>query len=481
MSSWEALEHLVIRPERFIYRPTDALGPNIFTLLGKVYQRTDIEIKNARGMCLQCSHFEPLESQREEEEMPCVIYLHGNCGSRVDALESAEVLLPYGITVFAFDFSGSGLSDGDYVSLGHFEKEDVRAVVEHLRGSGRVSTIGLWGRSMGAATSILYASGDPSIAGIVCDSPFASLVQVMHDLVKGYKSWIPKMFVSVGIKAMRRSIRNHACFDIRDVSPVRAAEVCFVPCLIGHAEGDDFIRIRHAEEVHDKYQGEKNLVRFDGDHNSPRPEFFLDSVLIFFLNTLRGIFDPTSVQPASSMWGDGAAFEDARDFLVSGIPPGMSPNRRKAIPLGEDEDGGDYQLSSDDDDDEVIRARMIAQARRGSEGGARISQRRGMENDVKKLSTSGILPPLLHSPGHQMVLNGLHSTGPVCALNEEELVDELERTLRLAEGSGEDSSDYDDDDDDDACVDGRSSPLLSASRADLKKILKEAKKTEARK
>jgi alpha/beta superfamily hydrolase len=34
------------------------------------------------------------------------------------------------LTVFAFDFTGSGLSDGEYVSLGYFEKEDLHAVVK---------------------------------------------------------------------------------------------------------------------------------------------------------------------------------------------------------------------------------------------------------------------------------------------------------------------------------------------------------------
>ena len=84
-------------------------------------------------------------------------------------------LLPHNITVFCFDFAGSGKSDGEYVSLGWFEKEDLEIVIEYLRSIKTVSTIGLWGQSMGAVTSLLYASKDPSIAGIVVDSPFSNL------------------------------------------------------------------------------------------------------------------------------------------------------------------------------------------------------------------------------------------------------------------------------------------------------------------
>ena len=34
-------------------------------------------------------------------------------------------------------------------------------------------------------------------------------------------------------------------------------------------------------------QGDKNIIRFEGDHNSPRPQFYYDSVSIFFYNVLH--------------------------------------------------------------------------------------------------------------------------------------------------------------------------------------------------
>lgn len=44
-----------------------------------------------------------------------------------------EYLIPYDIAVCGFDFAGCGLSGGKYVSLGYFEKEDVKAVYEWIR------------------------------------------------------------------------------------------------------------------------------------------------------------------------------------------------------------------------------------------------------------------------------------------------------------------------------------------------------------
>lgn len=44
---------------------------------------------------------------------------------------------------------------------------------------------------------------------------------------------------------------------------------------------------RHSELLHQAYAGDKQLVRFEGDHNARRPEFFYTNVSIFFHQTLQ--------------------------------------------------------------------------------------------------------------------------------------------------------------------------------------------------
>ena len=39
-----------------------------------------------------------------------------------------------------------------------------------------MSKVALWGRSMGAATAVLYAQRDPSVAALVLDSAFSRCV-----------------------------------------------------------------------------------------------------------------------------------------------------------------------------------------------------------------------------------------------------------------------------------------------------------------
>lgn len=181
-AGYDALVAAFIRPPRSVYTPAD-LGPPSFTLRGRRFERTDLTLTNPRGLPLACSHWAPAPGHRPAPQLPCVVYLHGNSSCRVGALEPLETLLTSGVTVFALDLSGSGLSGGEFVTLGWHERDDLAAVIEHLRASGEVSTIGLWGRSMGAATALLHASRDPSVAGMVLDSAFADLRVLALELV----------------------------------------------------------------------------------------------------------------------------------------------------------------------------------------------------------------------------------------------------------------------------------------------------------
>ncbi|BFG15270.1 hypothetical protein CerSpe_015440 [Prunus speciosa] len=282
----EQLVNFIIRPPRAEYDQKNDLLDEEFILKGKWYQRKDVEVKNSRGDVLKCSHYMPIVSP-EEKPLPCVIYCHGNSGCRADASEAAIILLPSNITVFTLDFSGSGLSGGEHVTLGWNEKDDLRTVVDYLRADGNVSLIGLWGRSMGAVTSLLYGAEDPSIAGMVLDSPFSDLVDLMMELVDTYKIRLPKFTVKFAIQYMRRAIQKKAKFDITNLNTIKVAKSCFVPALFGHAIDDDFIQPHHSDRIFEAYMGDKNIIKFEGDHNSPRPQFYFDSINIFFHNVLQ--------------------------------------------------------------------------------------------------------------------------------------------------------------------------------------------------
>lgn len=284
---YQELVNAIIRPPRADYKE-ETLGPPAFLFCGKRFTRTDFALKTKRGLNLQCSHWEPVE--RASDRIPVVIYMHGNSSARVEVLPQLSYLLSLGIAVFSFDFAGSGKSDGDFVTLGYYEREDLMCVIAHLRATNVVSTIALWGRSMGAATALMHGYRDPSIACMILDSPFSDLWTLAEEMVeKGRDQGIavPGFVVSIALRMIRGSVKKQAGVDIKHISPIAHADKCFIPALFVAGEHDDFINKRHSEQIHAKYAGDKNMIVVEGDHNSPRPKFMFDSVSIFLQTCLQ--------------------------------------------------------------------------------------------------------------------------------------------------------------------------------------------------
>lgn len=314
---WNTLVEAVIRPPRARYSTNKELPPAEFYIGGVRCMRKDFDVPNKHGHQLKCSYYAPSISSGgvtgsasfHQPAQPCVVYLHGNSGCRADANELVALLLPHGITVCAFDFSGSGQSDGQYVTLGANECEDVESVVSHLRSRGMGTRIALWGRSMGAATAVFYARRDPSIACLVLDSPFSSLMDVMKEVSVKFLSTsngriaLPQAVAKGAIKLIARSIKKRAGFEVADLEVAKAAEEVFTPALLCHAEQDDFVPLHHSERVYNALAGDKNILKFAGDHNSERPQCFYDSAGIFLSRVMdigQSTGDDTSAKQAQA-------------------------------------------------------------------------------------------------------------------------------------------------------------------------------------
>lgn len=290
MGWYQNLLRFLITPPKTQYTALE-LGPRKVSDKNHIfsYIRHDFELfsprpegytpapEDPRGFKIQCCHWKPEGTLR----MPCIIYLHGNGSCLLSALDIQRHILPLGIALFAFDFSGSGKSEGDYCSLGWWEREDVRRVVRHLRRDPSVTVIGLWGRSMGAATSLLHGDRDPSIAAMVVDSPFESMETLTYELVQDRAPIVPGFAVAPVLAMLDRSCTEKANFSIYDLCPIEHVDRCYIPILFGAGEQDDFIAPHHAKNMYEKYAGEKELMTFQGTHNTRRPAEWFDKAAKF--------------------------------------------------------------------------------------------------------------------------------------------------------------------------------------------------------
>lgn len=172
-----------------------------------------------------------------------IILAHGFRGNRLEpgvpALELARALVGEGFNVLMFDFRNHGESDGDVTTLGYHEVKDVIGAVQWLRRerAAQAERIGIVGFSMGAVTSIMAASQEPSIGAVVADSPFSDLRSYLQGNMPVWTG-LPNVPFTWTIMAILPPLID---LQVDQVSPVAVMPDMPQPVLLIHADGDTAI------------------------------------------------------------------------------------------------------------------------------------------------------------------------------------------------------------------------------------------------
>lgn len=111
----------------------------------------------------------------------CCHGIHDNRGQWLEQVARLHARSGYGAVLF--DFAGHGHSEGELVTYGVRERDDVAAIVAWLRARGDVNMGGLaiMGYSLGAITATLAAATLPELRALVIESGFADL---QHDIAQ---------------------------------------------------------------------------------------------------------------------------------------------------------------------------------------------------------------------------------------------------------------------------------------------------------
>ena len=279
--SYESLWKYIIRPPRYNYSE-ELLGPTTFIYRGKVYQRKDYDLLSSMGYTIKCSFIEPQLSDRPSDEMPLILYLHGNSSSRLEGMRMMEEILKRDINLFLIDFPGCGISGGEFVSLGYHEKNDVGVIIDFIEKIPGVGNIGIWGRSMGAATTMLYAHKDPRIKAICVDSPFADFKRLAKELALSHTN-LPNFILDTVLSFIRKSIKKKNELDINLLKPIEAAMKTYQPAIFIHAKNDELIGYKHSSDLFEVYKGPKIIKYLEkGGHNTRRPDNIIKQIGEFF-------------------------------------------------------------------------------------------------------------------------------------------------------------------------------------------------------
>ena len=278
----------ITRPPKCIY--DESVMPTELEVEGseEKYIRFPFKVPNNRGNILVGSLYSSksiIDKSNTDVDKPCVIYLHGNAGCQVEGTFLLSFMLPVGISIVCFDFNGCGKSEGDFITLGYLENDDVYSVMTYLRIHFFINKFVIWGRSMGAACALYCLENPFQMKGVVVDSPFASLPRLIKELAPTIG--VPSCLASLVSPTLRGRIEEQCGFDIYDCLPVEYVRESNVPIVIIHATHDKFISDDHSREILNAYKcRNKSLYLVPGKHNSNRPNQIMAQVFQFVASVL---------------------------------------------------------------------------------------------------------------------------------------------------------------------------------------------------
>jgi len=259
------------------------------------------ELKLLEGLRSRTVEFRSLDQKRLQGlllEGPAgdpraIVLCHGIGAYKENLLGMGRLLNLAGYTVLLFDFRGHGLSEGDSVSVGPKEAQDVRGAVRFLQGQG-FRRFGIFGLSMGAAAAAYAGPEIQHLEGMVLDSCPASLERIMLHLRKRHR-----VMSRLGGRLALWFIGRFSGVPARSVRPIDQMDRLQSPLLFIHGDQDRLIDPGDLELLYERAREpkEKLLIAGAGHGETFRKggEAYREAVLRFFAKHLP----PTEPVPAN--------------------------------------------------------------------------------------------------------------------------------------------------------------------------------------
>ncbi len=212
---------------------------------------TPVEIVNKSGLKLYGRY-----RMRPEATHRWIISVHGY-------RDDHRFMLPYvmrfyegGFNVFTQDNRAHGMSDGDYISMGWLDKDDVYEWIDCIRRMDPDAEVIVHGVSMGGATTMMLSGlNHPAVIGYVEDCGYTSTWD-MFKVVMNRDYHLPTFPIMDLTNLMSRLKLG---FDFKKSSSLGQIRKCVKPILFMHGEKDDYIPVEMCHTLYENYGGEKDL------------------------------------------------------------------------------------------------------------------------------------------------------------------------------------------------------------------------------
>ena len=196
---------------------------------------------------------------------PTIIFVHGRGYSKMNGLDYSNSLYDAGFNLLLFDMrnSGESKSKDSFNTMGFYEQEDVIAAVDFLENEFKITKIGVFGFSMGAASGILAMSHDKRIACGIFEGSYTSCYEILlyRSKFETY-SFLLKLFpISVKLFEKRTKV------IVENISPLNAiSKISPRPVFLIHGINDKTVPIDHAIKLYEAAGEPKELWKTNTGH-----------------------------------------------------------------------------------------------------------------------------------------------------------------------------------------------------------------------
>lgn len=224
-----------------------------------------------------------------------VMIQHGSPGGRQDGVYEAAFLNQAGYNVLLGSFRAHDDCDGDLITFGFYEIQDVDAWYNYLLSRDDVDPekFGIFGESMGGGTGILYAAEHPVFKAVATGSAFGLTRQVVI-LFMNYETDLPPWLINILSGYIIFWAEQIGDMDSQSLNTQAVvADISPVPVLIIHGGKDDKIGPDIGRELYEAAAEPKELLWIeDAGHvnfEEYQPEVYREALIEFFDENLLGL------------------------------------------------------------------------------------------------------------------------------------------------------------------------------------------------
>ena len=219
--------------------------------------KDDVYIHSYDNIKLHGYYLPPLDQKTNN----LAIVIHGYQSKATDMIIIAKLYSDLGFKVLMIDLRGHGLSEGNFTSMGYYEKYDLKKWINHaLRSYGSNSKILLHGVSMGAAMSMMVTEFPEkrNLEFLVLDSGYTNFAK---SFAESMKPSILRILIP-GISLI--TYLRHRFF-LNRISPLKAIKSSRIPFLIIHGDKDRPVPLKQANQLYASSPIEnKNILIIEG-------------------------------------------------------------------------------------------------------------------------------------------------------------------------------------------------------------------------